>query len=126
MNSVNTTDQNGPEINGLHSPESMALQRQLKRLTYRRDWMRKRRAEKGVRVSTLLTTRLAERAKAAKPPSFSWEQWWAHLIRRGLARPEQPVAIPPVQPVQAPNVPRRNATCACGSGRKFKRCCGKA
>jgi uncharacterized protein YecA (UPF0149 family) len=29
------------------------------------------------------------------------------------------------QPAHAPRTPARNAPCPCGSGKKFKRCCGK-
>ena len=30
-----------------------------------------------------------------------------------------------VEPIQADNGPGRNDPCPCGSGRKYKRCCGK-
>lgn len=33
---------------------------------------------------------------------------------------------PPVKPVKADEKPERNAPCPCGSGKKYKKCCGKA
>ncbi len=32
----------------------------------------------------------------------------------------------PVEPIQADKHPGRNDPCSCGSGKKFKACCGKA
>lgn len=39
-----------------------------------------------------------------------------------------PVAppMPPQQPARRPAVPGRNDPCSCGSGRKYKKCCGAA
>ena len=31
----------------------------------------------------------------------------------------------PVEPIQAKEKPNRNAPCPCGSGKKYKQCCGK-
>ncbi len=33
---------------------------------------------------------------------------------------------PPVEPIKADENPDRNDPCSCGSGKKFKKCCGKA
>ena len=34
-------------------------------------------------------------------------------------------ALPaPVEPIQADQKPKRNDPCTCGSGKKFKQCCG--
>ena len=33
---------------------------------------------------------------------------------------------PPVEPLQATEKPKRNDPCSCGSGKKYKQCCGKA
>ena len=33
---------------------------------------------------------------------------------------------PPVEPIKAAGTPDRNDPCSCGSGKKFKKCCGKA
>ena len=30
-----------------------------------------------------------------------------------------------VEPIKAQSAPNRNAPCPCGSGRKYKKCCGK-
>src|SRR3954467_8925424 len=94
-------------------PESLAVIRAARRRTYLRDYMRKRRAKKGVRITALLTARLNDQARAAKPASYSWEQWWPHLIRRGLAVPK---AAQP-SPVQKAATLGRNSVCSCGSGR---------
>ncbi len=32
---------------------------------------------------------------------------------------------PPVEPIQSAEKPRRNDPCPCGSGKKYKQCCGK-
>ena len=32
---------------------------------------------------------------------------------------------PPVEPIRADGKPKRNDPCPCGSGKKFKQCCGK-
>ena len=37
---------------------------------------------------------------------------------------EQPLP-PPVEPIKVGEKPKRNAPCPCGSGKKFKQCCGK-
>ena len=32
---------------------------------------------------------------------------------------------PPVEPIQADAKPKRNDPCPCGSGKKYKQCCGR-
>ncbi len=32
----------------------------------------------------------------------------------------------PVKPISSDGKPKRNEPCPCGSGKKFKQCCGKA
>ncbi len=32
---------------------------------------------------------------------------------------------PPVEPIQSDAKPKRNDKCPCGSGKKYKQCCGK-
>ncbi len=32
---------------------------------------------------------------------------------------------PPVEPIKADGKPGRNDPCTCGSGKKYKQCCGK-
>ena len=40
---------------------------------------------------------------------------------------EDDEALPaPVEPIQANKEPDRNDPCSCGSGKKYKKCCGKA
>lgn len=36
---------------------------------------------------------------------------------------EEPLP-PPVEPIKADEKPDRNAPCPCGSGKKYKKCCG--
>lgn len=38
---------------------------------------------------------------------------------------EEPLP-PPVEPIHVEKKPQRNDPCPCGSGKKFKQCCGKA
>ncbi len=33
---------------------------------------------------------------------------------------------PPVEPIQVDGKPERNAPCSCGSGKKYKKCCGRS
>jgi|CXWL01.1.fsa_nt_gi preprotein translocase subunit SecA len=37
---------------------------------------------------------------------------------------EEPLP-PPVEPIQSNEKPGRNSPCSCGSGKKYKQCCGK-
>ena len=37
---------------------------------------------------------------------------------------EEPLP-PPVEPIRAEPKPNRNDPCTCGSGKKYKQCCGK-
>jgi len=39
---------------------------------------------------------------------------------------EEPPLPEPVKPVRSEQHPKRNDPCPCGSGRKYKQCCGKA
>ncbi len=32
---------------------------------------------------------------------------------------------PPVEPIKSQQAPGRNDPCSCGSGKKYKQCCGK-
>ena len=36
---------------------------------------------------------------------------------------DQPLPVP-VEPIQSSDKPNRNDPCHCGSGKKYKRCCG--
>ena len=52
-----------------------------------------------------------------------------HTTRAGYRaqrRASAPIAAPPSAPITRPVAPGRNATCPCGSGLKYKRCCGRA
>jgi uncharacterized protein YecA (UPF0149 family) len=41
-----------------------------------------------------------------------------------LPTEEEPDLPPPVDPVHAQQTPGRNDPCPCGSGKKYKKCCG--
>ena len=45
--------------------------------------------------------------------------------RRALPTEEEPSLPPPVEPIKGEEEPGRNDPCRCGSGKKYKRCCGK-
>ncbi len=48
-------------------------------------------------------------------------------IKAGLPTEDEPKLPPPVEPVQVDKSKQagRNDPCPCGSGKKFKKCCGK-
>ncbi len=54
-------------------------------------------------------------------------QWQAaRAVREALqALPEEPVADEDSEPPRAAPMPGRNQTCPCGSGKKYKKCCGR-
>ena len=44
-----------------------------------------------------------------------------------LPTDDEPPLPPPVEPIRAEEAtPKRNDPCPCGSGKKYKQCCGKA
>lgn len=45
--------------------------------------------------------------------------------RKQLPTEEEPALPPPVEPVHADKKPGRNDPCPCGSGKKYKKCCGQ-
>lgn len=46
-------------------------------------------------------------------------------IQAGLPTEDEPKLPEPVQPIHADKAPGRNDPCPCGSGKKYKKCCGK-
>ena len=101
-----------------------------RRRLYRREWMRKRRAEKGERWQLKVGPEFAALVHEAKPKHLSFDQWLRKLIRSGLIAEAHALAdsqLPP--PVPTPLVPPyrigRNDPCFCGSALKFKSCCGR-
>lgn len=44
--------------------------------------------------------------------------------RKQLPTEDEPALPPPVDPVRAEKTPGRNDPCPCGSGKKYKKCCG--
>ena len=103
-------------------------------------------------ISPRLLRRLAERDPQAasrvfqrvlKQPHFSWERDGEALLRRYKARYFERPVLPSVTPVsdtltrarlsaataeEAPpseRRPGRNDPCPCGSGKKYKKCCGR-
>ena len=45
--------------------------------------------------------------------------------QKQLPGSDEPELPPPVEPVKADAKPKRNDPCPCGSGKKYKQCCGK-
>ncbi|MBI4718590.1 MAG: SEC-C domain-containing protein [Planctomycetes bacterium] len=45
--------------------------------------------------------------------------------RKQLPGEDEEPLPPPVEPIQADHKPQRNDPCPCGSGKKYKLCCGK-
>ncbi len=45
--------------------------------------------------------------------------------KSGLPGPDEEPLPPPVDPIQAQKTVGRNDPCPCGSGKKYKKCCGK-
>ncbi len=45
--------------------------------------------------------------------------------KAGLPGPDEEQLPPPVEPIHADKVVGRNDPCPCGSGKKYKKCCGK-
>jgi len=45
--------------------------------------------------------------------------------RKQLPTEDEPELPPPVEPIHSEAKPGRNDPCPCGSGRKYKHCCGK-
>ncbi|MFH0983801.1 MAG: SEC-C metal-binding domain-containing protein [Planctomycetota bacterium] len=43
-----------------------------------------------------------------------------------LPADDEPPLPEPVEPIHGEGQPRRNDPCPCGSGKKYKQCCGKA
>ena len=43
-----------------------------------------------------------------------------------LPTEDDPALPSPVEPIHGETRPKRNDPCPCGSGRKYKQCCGKA
>ncbi len=42
-----------------------------------------------------------------------------------LPTEDDPQLPPPVEPIRSDVKPKRNDPCPCGSGKKYKQCCGK-
>jgi preprotein translocase subunit SecA len=45
--------------------------------------------------------------------------------QKQLPTEDEPALPPPVEPVHVDKTPGRNDPCPCGSGKKYKKCCGK-
>lgn len=46
--------------------------------------------------------------------------------KAGLPDDDEPQLPPPVEPIRSDSgAPGRNDPCPCGSGKKYKKCCGK-
>jgi hypothetical protein len=74
---------------------------------------------------------LLERMKDRYPPIDDVARatsWWARFGRHASSRRAEELAreleYGPIEPYQAPQKVGRNEPCPCGSGKKYKRCCG--
>jgi len=47
------------------------------------------------------------------------------LYREQIPGTDEGPLPPPVDPIRTEGKPKRNAPCPCGSGKKYKQCCGK-
>ncbi len=47
------------------------------------------------------------------------------VTKAGLPGEDDQPLPPPVDPIQSPRTVGRNDPCPCGSGKKYKKCCGK-
>jgi uncharacterized protein YecA (UPF0149 family) len=45
--------------------------------------------------------------------------------KKQLPGEDEPPLPPPVEPIEAKAKPGRNDPCPCGSGKKYKQCCGR-
>jgi hypothetical protein len=81
---------------------------------------------------------LLDRMKERHPPIDDVAQatsWWARFGKVGSSRRAEELAAPasagdpdddgPVEPYRAPVKVGRNEPCPCGSGKKYKKCCGQ-
>ena len=69
--------------------------------------------------------RVMEEAAAFIPACVAAiDAYWREKRPRQISMPLS--AGPPSQPVQTSSKIGRNNPCSCGSGKKFKKCCGKA
>jgi len=76
-------------------------------------------------VNLSLDPCLVERARlAASSDGVSLSAWVSRLIA-GATRPLPSVPVAAPKTVAPPRAVSRNAPCPCGSGDKYKRCCGK-
>ena len=78
---------------------------------------------------------LLERMKDRYPPIDDVARatsWWARFERRASSRRAEELALAaagefddrPMEPYRAPQKVGRNEPCPCGSGKKYKKCCG--
>ncbi len=118
----------------------------LKKREYKRLWMAAKRANiklQGFESITIdLPINLKKKLGFRKPKNLSYGQYILHLLRDSTSgrpskklckacsidlRTEKPKAVKEKASIE-PATPSvgRNEQCPCGSGLKFKRCCGKS
>jgi SWIM/SEC-C metal-binding protein len=76
-----------------------------------------------------IVVRVQTQEKAAEIAAICDEHGW-HFIAGIEPDEEEDVsdlesALNPTGPVRAETKPRRNDPCPCGSGKKYKKCCGR-
>lgn len=111
-----------------------ALTPDQKRRAYKTRWQAEKRKTiqwfKAERIMLDIPHRLAADLREMRPPGWGFRQYLLRLLGEAAGRKPAPVrqAMPSVESRKAPVAPRtntkRNSLCPCGSGKKFKRCCG--
>ena len=75
-----------------------------------------------------LVLRVQTQERAGEVASICNEHGWFYVIGLELDKPEDisdmERMLNPPEPVKAIGVPGRNDPCSCGSGKKYKKCCG--
>lgn len=60
-----------------------------------------------------------------RPDKFHQREEQEKGYRKQLPGEDEDPLPPPVEPVKSGAKPKRNDACPCGSGKKYKQCCGK-
>ena len=60
-----------------------------------------------------------------RPDKFHLREEREKGYRKQLPGEDEEPLPPPVEPVKSDAKPKRNDSCPCGSGKKYKQCCGK-
>lgn len=67
---------------------------------------------------------MAKRRDAGEQ-KFRGKQEREETYKKQLPGEDEEPLPPPTEPIQSDKHPGRNDPCSCGSGKKYKQCCGK-